>query len=353
MKRILILNRRDILNPLGGGAERYTFEIAKALIENGCEVHWFSSKFKNSKSIEFYENIKIIRMGNELSVHFFGLIYAVLNYKKYDLIIDEFNGIGFFTFFLKKSILLIHQLYQEFWTEEMGKIFFPMKYIEKFLLWLYRNKSTITVSNSTLNNLKEIGFRNVVIVENGIDEINLDCKKEENLTLCFLGRLRKTKNPEDAIKIFLNVKNYITNSKMIIIGTGPLEGYLKEKYKNVKDLYFLGYLSEEEKYKNLCKCHFLIVPSIREGWGIVVIEASYLSVPVIGYNVPGLIDSIRDGINGFLVNNISEAVNKILWVYNDRELYNRLVESSKIYARQFSWKTTREKFIKALISLDL
>ncbi len=350
MKKILILNRRDILNPLSGGAEKYTFEISKALIENGCEVHWFSSKFKNSKSLEFYENVKIIRRGNEFFVHFFGLIYAILNYKKYDLIIDEFNGIGFFTFFLKKSILLIHQLYQEFWTKEIGKMFFFMKYIEKFLLFLYRNKFTITVSDSTLNNLKEIGFKNVVVVENGIDEINVNCRKEENLTLCFLGRLRKTKNPEDAIKIFIKIKNFINDAKMIIIGTGPLENYLKEKYKNVKDLYFLGYLSEEEKYKNVCKCHFLIVPSIREGWGIVVIEASYLGVPVIGYNVPGLRDSIKDGINGFLVNSIDEAVDKILKIYNDKGFYNKLVESSKAYARRFSWKNTNEKFIKALFT---
>jgi glycosyltransferase involved in cell wall biosynthesis len=352
LNKVLILNRRDILNPNGGGAEKYTFEIAKALLENGFSVDWFCSKFKNSKEEEIYENIRFIRRGNEFSVHFYGLIYAIKNYKNYSLIIDEFNGIGFFTFFLKNSILLIHQLYNEFWTYEMGKFFFFMKYVEKFLLWLYRKKLTITVSNSTYEDLIKIGFNNVHIAPNGIDQINLDCQKNENLTLCFLGRLRKTKNPEDAIKIFLKVKEFVSSAKMIIIGGGPLENYLKNKYKNFKDIEFLGYLNEEEKYKNLCKCHFLIVPSIREGWGIVVIEANMLGIPVIGYDVKGLKDSIKNGLNGFLVKNVDSAVKKIIEIWNDKNFYYQLSVSSKEYARSFSWKKTREEFIKCLKKLE-
>jgi glycosyltransferase involved in cell wall biosynthesis len=352
LKRILILNRRDILNPFGGGAEKYTIEICKALIREGIEVDMFSSKFKNSKKEENYEGIRIIRRGNEFSVHFWGLLYTLKNYKKYDLIIDEFNGIGFFTFFLKKSILLIHQLYQEYWVYEMGRIFFFMKYIEKFLLWLYRKKFTITVSNSTLEDLKKLGFKNVHIVENGIDEINYECEKNDNLTLCFLGRLRRTKNPEDAIKIFLKVKEVIKDAKMIVIGTGPLENYLREKYKNVKNLEFLGYLNDKEKIENLCKSHFLIVPSVREGWGIVVIEANLVGVPVIGYNVAGLRDSIKDGINGFLVDNVDSAVNKILEIWVDKEFYLKLCETSKEYAKNFSWNKTQENFIKLIKSLS-
>lgn len=112
------------MNPNGGGAERYTLEVARALVRNGYSVDWFCSKFRNSKDEEVYENIKIIRRGNEFSVHFYGLIYAIKNFKNYDLIIDEFNGLGFFTFFLKNSILLIHQLYDKFWIYEMGKFFF-------------------------------------------------------------------------------------------------------------------------------------------------------------------------------------------------------------------------------------
>lgn len=348
--RVLILNRRDILNPLGGGAERFTFEIAKAMLENNISVDWFSSKFKNSKSEETFEGIRIIRKGNEFSVHFFGLIYALKNYKKYDLIIDEFNGIGFFTFFLKKSILIVHQLYQEFWIYEVGKFLSFMKFIEKFLLSFYKNKRTITVSNSTYEDLKKLGFNDIEIIPNGVDIVNMECEKSQKLRLCFLGRLRKTKNPEDAIRIFLKVKEIYKDAQMVIIGTGPLENYLRNKYSKIEDLYFLGYLNERRKFEELCKSHFLIVPSIREGWGIVVVEANMVSVPVIGYNVHGLRDSIKDGINGFLVKNIEEAVSKIIEIWNKKEEYEKLCISSKEHARNFSWLKTREKFINFLLN---
>ncbi|MCS7245095.1 MAG: glycosyltransferase family 4 protein [candidate division WOR-3 bacterium] len=348
--RVLILNRRDILNPLGGGAERFTFEIAKAMLQNNISVDWFSSRFKNSKSEEIFEGIRIIRKGNEFFVHFFGLIYVLRNYKTYDLVIDEFNGIGFFTFFLKKSILIIHQLYQEFWIYEMGKFFSFMKFVEKFFLKLYKNKKTITVSKSTYDELKKLGFNDIEIISNGIDLVNIECKKSQELKLCFLGRLRRTKNPEDAIRIFLKVKEIYKDVQMVIIGTGPLENYLRNKYSKIENLYFLGYLDERKKLEELCKCHFLIVPSIREGWGIVVIEANMVFVPVIGYDVPGLRDSIKNGINGFLVKNVEEAVNRIIEIWNKKEVYESLCISSWEYALNFSWSKTREKFINFLLN---
>jgi hypothetical protein len=114
--RILILNRRDIANPAGGGAEVYTHEITKGLASKySCECVVFSSRFLNSAAKEVIDGVIYMRKGSETTVHLWGLIYALQNRNKFDYIIDEFNGIGFFTFFLPNSVLLIHQLYKEFW----------------------------------------------------------------------------------------------------------------------------------------------------------------------------------------------------------------------------------------------
>ncbi len=345
--RILILNRRDVKNPLGGGAEKYTLEVAKGLVERGHEVVWFASSFEGAAPEEEYEGIKFIRRGSELTTHLFGLLYAVKNRDGFDLIIEEFNGIGYMTFFLKKSILLIHQLYQEFWIAEMGKWAFFMKWVEKALLRLYRNKFTITVSPSTKEDLEALGFRNIAVVENGIDPIEVKCQKADRLTLIYLGRLRRTKNPEDAIRIFFKVKERIPEAQMWVMGTGPLEEYLRSKYSH-PDLHFLGFVPEEEKYRRLCQGHFLIVPSIREGWGIVVIEANMLGLPVIGYRVKGLKDSIRDGYSGFLVDGVEEGARKIVELWNDRERYREMSRNAREWASRFTWDRTREKFVNAL-----
>ena len=107
--RILILNRRDIANPAGGGAEIYTHEIARGLVDKyQCTVMVFTSRFKDCAAEEIIDGIQYVRRGNEVTVHLRGFLYALKNRKKFDRLIDEFNGIGFFTFFLPNSILLIH-----------------------------------------------------------------------------------------------------------------------------------------------------------------------------------------------------------------------------------------------------
>ncbi len=345
--RILILNRRDIRNPLGGGAEKYTLEVARGLLERGHEVVWFASSFRGAASREELDGIKIIRRGSELSTHLFGFLYALRNRRQFDLIIEEFNGIGYMTFFLKNSVLLIHQLYQEFWTAEMGKWAFFMKWVEKALLRLYRNKFTITVSPSTKEDLESLGFGNIAVVENGIDVVNVRCRKADELTLIYLGRLRRTKNPEDAIRIFFRVKERIPEARMWVMGTGPLEDYLRSRYSH-PDLHFLGFVSEEEKYRRLCEGHFLIVPSIREGWGIVVIEANMLGLPVIGYRVKGLRDSIRDGYSGYLVDGVEEGAERIVELWNNREKYEEMSRNAREWASRFTWDRTKQKFIDAL-----
>jgi glycosyltransferase involved in cell wall biosynthesis len=347
--KVLILNRRCIKHPEKGGAENYTYYIAKGLIEAGYSVEWFSSKTKELKSEEVIEGIKFIRKGNELTTHFYGFMY-MLNKNQDWLIIDEFNGVGYFTFFKKNSILLIHQLYEEFWNAELGFIGYIPRFLEKIFLRLHKNKKTITVSSSTQLDLKNIGFKDIQIVYNGLEYQPLDevSKKNENLTLLYLGRLKKTKNPESAIKIFLKVKEYTKDVNLYVAGTGPLLDYLKDKYSNDEGIKFLGYVSEEEKINLIKQSHFLIVPSIREGWGQVVIQANAFGTPAVGFRVRGLVDSIKDNETGFLVNSEDEAVKKIINIWNNKEEYNKLCQNALNWAKNFSWDKTKDEFLKAI-----
>lgn len=346
MEKFLILNRRCIRHPEKGGAEIYTYCLAQALIEAGKTVEWFCSRFKGAEKQESIDGIKFIRKGSELTTHFYGLFYA-LKRRKY-LIIDEFNGIGFFTFFIKNSILLIHQLYEEFWIAQMGIFGIPFKFIEKFLLRLYKEKPAITVSNSTAEDLKKLGFREIHIIHNGLDIEPLPQQPQKNnvLSLVYLGRLKKTKNPEDAIKAFLIIKKSIPDVKLNILGEGPLMETLKIKYREQKDLFFKGYVDNLEKFSILEKSHFLLVPSIREGWGQVVIQANAMGTPAIGYNVSGLRDSIVDGITGMLVKDYKEMAEVIIKLWQDKERYNEMTKKSIEWAKNFSWERTKREFLR-------
>jgi len=62
--RVLIFNWRDIKNPRAGGAEVYTYEVAKRLVQLGHRVVWFSSAFPAAPNEEELEGIQIIRVGD-------------------------------------------------------------------------------------------------------------------------------------------------------------------------------------------------------------------------------------------------------------------------------------------------
>ena len=346
--KVLILNRRCIKHPEKGGAEKFTMEIAKELAARGYQVEWFSSKPSHVSSEEILDGVKFIRKGNELTTHIYGFFYA---FKKQNyIIIDEFNGIGYFTFFFKNSFLFIHQLYEEFWNVELGAFGYIPRLLEKMLLRFYKNKPTITVSGSTSKDLKRLGFKKVHIVHNGLDTrfISRNSKKDKNLHLLYLGRLKKTKNPEDALRVFLRIKKEINNAKISVIGNGPLRKSLVKKYGNINGINFLGYVDEKEKYEILSAAHLILVPSIREGWGQVVIQANAVGTPALGYKVAGLKDSIINGKTGFLVENHEEMAQKVIYLWRNKKVYQDLSRYAIEWAKQFSWKKTGTEFVNVI-----
>jgi glycosyltransferase involved in cell wall biosynthesis len=345
--RILILNRRDIANPAGGGAETYTHEIAKGLVNKyNCEVTTFSSSFTGCSVNEAIDGVQYVRRGNEATVHLHGFCYALVNRSRFDRIIDEFNGIGFLTFFLPNSILLIHQLYREFWFKEL-KIAGILPYlVEPLLLRLYRKKRTITVSDSTKKDLEDMGFRNIRIVMNAIGYFppGGSCVKEEPPALIFLGRLRITKGPEYAIEIFRRAKGKIPGLKLWMVGRGPDEEKLKEQARGLDGVIFWGWADEELKRSLLKKARLIVVPSVREGFGINVIEAAAAGTPAIGFDVPGLRDSIGHGETGYLVRSLDEAVERVTELLSDGERYAEMSKKCREYSSSFRWESRVDKF---------
>jgi len=360
--KILWFNWRDIKNPEAGGAEVFTHEIAKRLVKKGHSVTLFTSSFKNCKKEEVLDGVKIVRDGGKLSVYSKAKEYykKIFSEQKFDLVIDEINTRPFLTpkFVNKEKIVaLIHQLAREYWWYET---FFPVNFIGYYWLenkWLknYTNIPTITVSQSTKKDLIELGFKKVFVVSEGISFKPLKeiPKKEDKPTIIYLGRLKKAKRPDLAVKAFCIVKKKIADAKLWIVGDGYFRKYLEKiACKGVK---FFGHVSEREKIKMLSKAWILVNPSVREGWGINVIEANACGTLAIAYDVPGLRDSIIHNKTGLLVRengNVEKLAEAIIKVLEDEKLRKRLSKNALKYSKKFSWdKSAREfeKIIKSVI----
>jgi len=87
----------------------------------------------------------------------------------------------------------------------------------------------------------------------------------------------------------------------------------------------------------------------EEGWGRVVIEANAVGIPAIGYDVPGLRDSIKDGYNGLLCNPSPRAMaEKIRMLKGNPELMKELGKNSLKWARNFDWDKSAEGFLRVI-----
>jgi glycosyltransferase involved in cell wall biosynthesis len=363
---ILILNWRGPNHPQAGGAEQATWEHAKGWLKAGNKVTLFTSKFLGGKKEETMGGIRIIRRGDQ----FFGVKLSAFkwfwfeNKEKFDLVIDEFHGLPFFTplwIFNTKKIGFIHEVAQKVWNLNpwpwpFNKIatFFG-KNLEPWIFKLfYRHVSFLTVSNSTKEDLQKWGIKKVTVITNGVTlpKILPKVKKEKDFTLIYLSALAKDKGVEDAISVFNILQKQIPDFKFWIVGKSYPKyiNFLKEKCPDAK---FWGYVSEQKKFDLLSRSHVLIFPSIHEGWGLVIIEAASIGIPTVAYKVSGVKDAILDGKTGLMAETQTpEAlVELVLKLYRDKKLYSNLSINAKHWSKKFSWVySTKEslKFIERL-----
>ncbi len=351
---LIVFNWRDIKNPESGGAEVYTHQISKRLVERGHNVTVFASKFPGCRKEEVVDGVRIIRDGDKYTVYFKAFEFWKRRKERYDIVVDEINTIPFFTYrFVRneRRIALIHQLSKEFWFCETP---FPVSHVGHYFLednWMkkYVNYPTITVSNSSRRDLLTLGFRSVFVVHNGVNvkPVNRIPEKNHHPTVVFVGRMKRAKKPDDVVRAFKIVKKEIDDAVLWMIGDGYLRKELeKSKIEGVK---FYGYLSSERKDKLVSKAWVIAVPGVREGWGQVVTDANALGTPAVGYNIPGLRDSIRNGYNGILVDPSPESLAEaIVTILTDDALRKKLCKNALRWAGKFTWDRSAEEFEKIL-----
>lgn len=361
---ILILNWRDISHPLAGGAEIVTHEHAKKWQAWGHAVIQFSSRYYGSKKNDEIDKIKIIRYGNNYTVHVMAFLYYLIFLRgKIDLIVDEFHGIPFFTpLYAKcKKLAFIHETTEEIWFKNMR---FPFSYIgffvEPFLFKIYRGIPFMTVSNSTKKDLVKFGIKskNIYKIYNGITKIKNEFKKEKEYTIIYVGRLTQDKGTRDAIYAFHEVKKRI-KAQLWIVGREEKKDFRKELEKIVNTLNlekyvtFFNYVSEEKKFELLKRAWVMIQPSIKEGWSLTVIEAASQGTPTVGYKTGGLQDSVIDGKTGYLVpiNRYKDIAEKILYLFNNKNHYNNMSKHAEEWSEKFSWDKSVTESLKLINAL--
>ena len=308
--RFLMLNWRDPENPISGGAERVSLAYLAELVRRGHEVYWFANNFPGAQPEGESRGIKIFRGGGKGS----SVLKAVQwhrRQKRFDLVIDQHHGIPWYAPWWAKTncVAYIHEVLGPIWNS-----FYPWPistiggWQERWTHWLYRNVPFWTPSDSTRKILAQHGVREIHVFPNGTDTKPLEAlepKKIESPLRLIVGpsRLAPNKRVDHAIRAVAVLLQRQVDARLTIVGTGEMEAQLKqlvEKLNLAARVEFAGLVDEVEKNRLLRQSHFLLHTSLREGWGLNVIEANAMGTPAVVYPVGGLVDSTVHGETGFV-----------------------------------------------------
>ncbi len=361
--KILVINWRCIKNPEMGGAEVHLHEIFKRVASAGHEVTLIAHKFKGGKNEEVIDGIKIIRIGNKWFFNLAFKKYYLTNLKKqnFDLVVDDISKIPLNTpkFIHKPLVGIIHHIHGESLYRELP---FPVaKYIiekEKQIPYVYSNTPIFTVSPSTRNELIDMGLNSEKIdfLYNAINHELYESTNVEKFptpTITYIGRIKKYKQIEKVIDVIPLLITEFPELQFRIGGRGDYEDTLKKIVKEKgleKYVKFLGFLSEKEKAEELGKAWVFVTLAMKEGWGITVIEANAMGTPVVGSNVQGLRDSIRDYETGFLVNmnDRVEVAEKLGELLRNEKLRNEFSENAVRWSKKFTWDNSANHFLEKI-----
>ena len=368
--RILYVNK--VSPKFSGGAEIRLKEIGRRFVRKGHEIHIICGKTElNLPSYEIFEGMhihyvntipKLFFKFRKLSFYLSRYLFYILNFrlvykiaKKVDIIVDDIAPSCSSAYIVGK--ILNKPVYATF-HEYNGLTLFKFKdpftaflsVLNEYLLKVFNFEKIITVSENSKKNMVEFGIpkEKIVVVPNGIDFSKYQIPKilKEKNSIVIVGRLAKQKGHIYLIKAMHKVIQQVPDAKLYIIGDGYLRNELESYVKNSeleKNIIFMGKVSEEEKIERLHKSELFVLPSLHEGFGIVLLEAMACGLPIIASDLP-VFRELMDEQNGYFVEkaNSKEFAKKIVELLRDVEKRDRIGRYNQEYVKRFDWDKVAE-----------
>jgi len=221
---------------------------------------------------------------------------------------------------------------------------------ESLIPFVYRHTPFLAISESTRDDLATRGIdrSRIAVARCGLTQedyaVTAPPASRREPIVVFLGRLRKYKGAQHAIRAFPGVLARVPAARLWIAGDGPYRPELERLARSLgvaDQVRFLGAVSQREKVEALNAAQVAVCPSPKEGWGLTVIEANACGAPVVASRSPGLIESVRDGETGLLTPHghheaLADAIVRLL---SDDLLRLRMAEAAIAWARTFDWET--------------
>jgi glycosyltransferase involved in cell wall biosynthesis len=320
-----------------GGGEKIVYEMARNLKKEGVKVEVLAC---GNPKIREFDNIPTHR----LPIHRYLMNLAVpsvyAHAKNFD-IIQTCNYNACFASFVAGKILLkkptvcfVIEVYNEKWFELRGMIGGELSRIVERLQVRHRFDKFIFLSDY----MKEIGIRigippeKIEVINPGIYFHKFKMKKKEPFVL-FVGNLTRRKG----LDYLIRAAKELPKIKFVIVGKG--KEYRRLKPISPKNVYFIGPRYGKELRDIYAKAQVFCLPSIGEGFGLVLLEAMASGCAIVS--------TIPLDYSGFRVEvgNVGQLKEKIEWLIENPEEAKKLGKKNRKKAKKYTWK----RFIKKLL----
>ncbi|MBI2107392.1 glycosyltransferase family 4 protein [Candidatus Woesearchaeota archaeon] len=386
--KILVIN--DSCKEIGG-AETYIFGIVKLLRNEGHDLYLFSYDSESRKD-EHSLILKHTKKRSKFLFHRF--IFNPIVYRELKQYVKEINpdiihmhnnyaySVSVLLALRKFDIPVIHHVHDwglicpTSWSvyKKNLQVCRSVEGIQikcltsgclplhHWALTCFRNKMRIKLERENINlfispsirlrdYLKEHNLVPAIWLPHFIEFENIKVKIPKQDTILYVGVLSVNKGVEYLIKSFPLIKEKMKNAKLHIVGDGPERNKLEQLSRELNienDVKFFGKIPHDKVIEAYGEAKILVMPSIwMENSPFVLYEAMSAGKPVVASNRGGIVDLVRNGVNGAIVEpaNPEEIAKNVIKILKDKNLLKQYsLKSQKIIQEEF----TTEKHLKYL-----
>ena len=365
-RHVVIVNWKDGTHPAAGGAEVFCEAVARELVALGLRVTLLVARPEGAPARSDVDGYTVRRMGSTYTVYLFVLLWLLRHRRSVDAVIDSQNGIPFFTPLVVRRTtpvaLLIHHVHQE----QFALYFSPrMAMLGRWLerrgsQLVYRDRAICAVSPSSRTEIRrKLALRGpIFVVPNGSAgpvATAGDVVRAASPTIACVGRLVPHKRWELLIELADRLRADLPDLRVDLVGAGPELERLQARVLELglsETVTLHGFVPAEVRDRLLAQAWLTVSTSVGEGWGLSIIEAAAQGVPAVALDVPGLRDSVRDGVTGWLSEDdeLAATTRTALLTLADPVHAADHAERCRAWADSLQWSATAERFHAVIAS---
>lgn len=351
MIRVAVLNERDPRHPRAGGAEAHIVETFDRLVGPNFAVTLLASSVPGAPVRDRWRGLDVERLG-PLPLYYPRVAWRVARDTRagrIDVVVECLNKVPYFSpiYSTAPVVALCHHL---FGTTAFQQVAWPIAATvwgaEKLIPPLYRRQPFVAISESAGRDLVARGVpaSRVRVILPGVvpPAFAVDTTAPRPPRVAYVGRLEHYKRIDVFLGAMARVAADVPTLEVVVIGRGTaqrrLEALAGELGLTARTR-FTGFLPDAERDALLATVRVCVHPSVKEGFGLTVLEANAAGVPVVASDVMGLGDSVRDGETGYLVpsGNADRFAERVTALLVDDALAARMSAAAVAWARRFDW----------------